>query len=80
MHYLKSIELDIGKWQPSPMIPGGQRALAAELQIYCPSVQLVTFWIGNSRVRWSYTTNTGQWQHKIDPQLYPQYSNTWCLF
>lgn len=80
MHSLKSIEVDIGKWQPTPIIPAGQRALASELQTYCPSIQSMTFWMGSSRVRWSYTTSAGQWQHKVEPQLYPQDSNTWCLY
>jgi hypothetical protein len=80
MHNLKSIELDVTKWQPSPVVPGGQRALASELQTYCPSIQLVTFWLENSRVRWSYTHNSGLWHHRSDSPVYPQYSNTWYHF
>lgn len=76
MHYLSSIELDIGKWAPAPNIPAGQRVLAGELRMFCPSIKTVVFWMGSTKVRWTFTD---QWHSRIEVQQYPQFSDAWCL-
>ncbi|KAN0087869.1 hypothetical protein V8E55_006490 [Tylopilus felleus] len=40
---LGCVEVDISEWEPPPPIPAGVRALASELQLYCPSLQQVIF-------------------------------------
>ncbi|KAF9523144.1 hypothetical protein CPB83DRAFT_863381 [Crepidotus variabilis] len=76
MHLLRSIEVDVSKWVPAPIIPAGQRSLAAEMQIYCPSLQQITIWVGNSRTRW-FISSSGQWQHRIESPSYLQFSSIW---
>ncbi|KAK2465798.1 hypothetical protein APHAL10511_002342 [Amanita phalloides] len=51
MHYVRTIELDIHRWQPLPN-PSAQRALATEIRMYRPTVQLVVLWVGQTRIRW----------------------------
>ncbi|KAJ3500720.1 hypothetical protein NLJ89_g9669 [Agrocybe chaxingu] len=63
MHSLRSIELDVSRWNPPPSVPAGQRALACELQTFCSTIDKVLFWTGTSRFRWIYTTH---WMHRVE--------------
>ena len=77
MHYLSSIELDLGRWTPAPNVPAGQRALAGELKMFCPSVKTVVFWLGSTRARWTFSDD--QWHSRVEAQQCPQFSDGWCL-
>ncbi|KAF5374182.1 hypothetical protein D9615_008866 [Tricholomella constricta] len=76
MHHLKSIQLDIAAWSPQPNL-AAQRALAAELMVFCPSIRHVVFWINSTRFRWHYVH---EWLHHVDVQQHPQIDSTWTLF
>ncbi|KAG5651460.1 hypothetical protein H0H81_008596 [Sphagnurus paluster] len=95
MHSLRTIQLDIGAWQPVPT-QSAQRALAAELRVFCPSLRVVIFWIGTTRFsagmtrfRWHYVyptaangngnTGEGQWAHGVETHVYPQLDQTWSM-
>jgi hypothetical protein len=73
LHYLRSIQLDITRWTPHP-VPPAQRALAAELKMYCPTIKYVTFWINDTRFRWHFLQD---WRSQIDAQLHPQMDSMW---
>ncbi|KAG5643828.1 hypothetical protein DXG03_009605 [Asterophora parasitica] len=75
MHNLKSIHLDVVAWAPHPNL-AAQRALAAELKIYCPSIRHVVFWINSTRFRWQYAR---EWIHHVDLHLHPQVDLTWSM-
>ncbi|KAF8955852.1 hypothetical protein BDZ97DRAFT_2063373 [Flammula alnicola] len=77
MHYLYSIELDLARWNPLPNSPSSQRSLAAELRTFCPSITVVIFWMGTTRIRWAYSNQ--QWQSRVETQQFPQLSETWRL-
>ncbi|KAF8184164.1 hypothetical protein BJ912DRAFT_853283 [Pholiota molesta] len=49
---LRSIELDLTRWNPPPTPPASQRMLADELRTFCPALRVVIFWVGRARVRW----------------------------
>ncbi|TFK38945.1 hypothetical protein BDQ12DRAFT_630043 [Crucibulum laeve] len=75
MHSLRSIELDIARWTPPPPTIA-QRALAAELKIYCPTICTVTFWIGGTRCRWLHDGMV--WiSQSVDLNQYPNLNRNW---
>jgi len=77
MHCLQTIELDVGRWNPPPNSKQAQRVLVGELRLFCPSLNLVMFWMGNTRSRWTWSGQ--QWHLHVDLQQLPQHSNIWCL-
>ena len=42
LRHLYAVELEVTDWDPPPS-PQAMRALAAELRLYCPSVELFVF-------------------------------------
>lgn len=76
MHHLRTIQVDLGHWVPQPQIMS-QRAIAAEIKMYRPSVSCVVFWIHNSKFRWDYVQN--EWRYHIDTQHHPPNDQTWYL-
>ncbi|PFH53270.1 hypothetical protein AMATHDRAFT_55015 [Amanita thiersii Skay4041] len=75
IHYLRTIELDIHRWQPLPS-PAGQRALAAEIRMYRPTTQQVVFWVGQARIRW--ILQGEDWIQRIENNQY-SHSNLWAV-
>jgi len=73
LHYLRSIQLDISRWNPPPGVPA-QRALAAELKVFCPTIKHVAFWIHGTRFRWHFSND---WRSQVDAHLYPQMDPMW---
>jgi hypothetical protein len=63
MHYVRTLELDIHRWQPQPS-PAAQRAIVTEVRIYRPTIQQVVLWVGQTRIRW--ILQTGEWYQRID--------------
>ena len=73
---LRHVHLDISKWLPHPHT-GAQRALAAEMKVYCPSIRHVSFWYHSTRFRWHYSQE--QWNPQVDNHQHPQLDQTWSL-
>jgi hypothetical protein len=73
LHYLRSIQLDISRWTPHPGM-SAQRAIAAELKIYCPTIKHVAFWIHSTRFRWHFAHD---WRSQADGHVHPQMDNMW---
>ncbi|EAU80859.2 hypothetical protein CC1G_03035 [Coprinopsis cinerea okayama7 len=64
LHYLRCIEVDLSSWQPMP-VAGAQRALAAELKTFCPSLRWVVVWLQHTRVTWTYGQNE-MWVYRVE--------------
>lgn len=56
MHQLRMLEVDVTSWIPKPT-GALQRALAAELRIYSPSIEYICFWAGATRTLWAVDGN-----------------------
>ncbi|KAF9559734.1 hypothetical protein CPC08DRAFT_690798 [Agrocybe pediades] len=76
LHYLEAIELDMGKWHPLPIPLPAQRAIASEINLFCPSLHTVILWMGNMHVQWSRID--GKWLSQVSANTYPQTSSFWC--
>lgn len=73
MHQLRSIHLEVSQWSPHPNL-SGQRALAAEMRAFCPSLRHVTFWIQATRFRWHFVQ---EWVSQVDLNQHPQFDPVW---
>lgn len=73
LHYLRSIQLDISRWSPRPGTLA-QRALAAELKTFCPTIKHVAFWIHTTRYRWHFGHD---WRSQVDGHMHPQMDTMW---
>ncbi|KAF9465813.1 hypothetical protein BDZ94DRAFT_1159321 [Collybia nuda] len=76
LHHLRTIQVDLAHWVPQPHVMP-QRAIAAEIKMYCPSIYCVVFWVHNTKFRWEYSQN--EWRYHLDTQHYPQNDQTWYL-
>jgi hypothetical protein len=61
MHNVRVMELEISKWDPSPL-PPLHNILTTELRIYCPTVEFIAFWVGMNRFCWILEENTWAYQ------------------
>lgn len=52
MHHLRIIEVYATSWEPQP-IGAIQKIFAAELYVFCPSLRLIAFWVGDTRSVWA---------------------------
>jgi len=75
-HFLRLVHLDISKWTPHPNVTA-QRALAAELIIFCPTIRQIVFWYHSTRYKWQY--NQEKWYSQVDNRQHPQGDQTWSL-
>ncbi|KAH8082445.1 hypothetical protein BXZ70DRAFT_1002581 [Cristinia sonorae] len=58
LHNLQSIAFEVSHLDPAP-IEGFQRAIALEMNMYCPSLRRVSFWFGHHQVvLWAYRQDT----------------------
>ncbi|RDB15335.1 hypothetical protein Hypma_004824 [Hypsizygus marmoreus] len=79
MRYLRSIHVDITHWAPHHPAPPAQRALAAELRVFCPSIRHVVFWIHGTRFRWMFSGGAAQeWRSAMETGRYPPMDSSWC--
>lgn len=74
MHHVRTIELDIHRWQPLPS-PSAQRALVTEVHMYRPTIQLVVLWVGQTRILWNRQGDA--WHQRIDNHQYPHNTTLW---
>ena len=51
-----------------------QRAIAAELKTYCPTLKHVAFWIHGTRFRWHFVHD---WRSQVDGHAHPQMDSMW---
>lgn len=75
---IRSIELDITHWMPSPMT-SAQRALASELKTFNPALRLVFFWINHSRTRWLWNDVKEAWVSKVEHSVHRAQGQHWTL-
>ncbi|KAF8636221.1 hypothetical protein AX17_003707 [Amanita inopinata Kibby_2008] len=76
MHYVQTIELDIHRWQPLPS-PSAQRAIAAEIRMYRPTIKQVVLWVGQTRLRW--ILQGDEWYQRVDSHQYPDSTTLWSV-
>ncbi|KIL61922.1 hypothetical protein M378DRAFT_13243 [Amanita muscaria Koide BX008] len=74
MHYVRTIELDVHRWQPLPS-PAAQRAVVTEIRTYRPTIQHVVLWVGQTRIRW--ILQGSEWFQRVDNNQHPQGSVLW---
>ncbi|KIJ60312.1 hypothetical protein HYDPIDRAFT_99133 [Hydnomerulius pinastri MD-312] len=74
MHQLRMLEVDVTSWTPQPtgML---QRGLAAEIRIYCPSIEHICFWAGAGRTLWAIDGN--DWSYHSESGQHSQLDGLW---
>ncbi|KAF9220524.1 hypothetical protein BS17DRAFT_316837 [Gyrodon lividus] len=74
MHQLRVLEVDVTSWTPQPT---GilQRALAAELHIYSPSIEYICFWARATRTLWVVDGN--DWSCHSENGQHSQFDALW---
>ncbi|KAH7885154.1 hypothetical protein F5I97DRAFT_1338847 [Phlebopus sp. FC_14] len=74
MHHLRTLEVETTAWTPQPagVIP---RILAAEVRIYCPSIEYICFWMRSGRTLWIVDGN--DWSYHSETGQHSQFDGLW---